>query len=126
MNRKSVLTSRVHAVSFTHNKDLVLPPPRTGFAGGRRTLSNLSYGIPRREASATNPSSVTSARPRTPANPGGERRTPGSGPRGPGLGGHRGLLPELGSHADVTPQAEPVAWLARLFTGRHTETKASR
>lgn len=50
-------------------------------------------------------------------------------PQGSGLG-DSAVLPELRSNVDATPQAEPVAWLARLSAGRPTkqgaEAKASR
>lgn len=42
LRHKSVLTSRIHRVSWTHATDLALPPSAPGFVGGR-TLSNLLH-----------------------------------------------------------------------------------
>lgn len=69
LSRKSGLTSRVHAVSWIHNKDFVLPPPALGFVGGR-TLFNLFHRwlLKTRswDAGALERPNVTYARPRQP------------------------------------------------------------
>lgn len=126
LSRESVLTSRVHAVSWIHNKDFVLPPRAMRFVGGR-TLFNLFHGwlLKTRswEAGALERPSVTSARPRQPMSagkPAGLPRSPRARPRG-----FEVSLPDLGNSVGVSPQAkQSVGCLARPSAAGNTKRGA--